>query len=204
MSKHHKHHHHHSEKSSHRHHHSTSVTSVDWKKKRLYHEGEKYVYESYGDGLTPCKWWRIGRHHIAHIVTSAGQNSRLDETLMRQSQKKVLDDEGKIFTAPEESASSDKEDSAPVADEEFKRDKHGRIRFYSVKDKTGKVRFFDLGCIEARGYPGCTAFSFFFGQRALVICEEEKVRRVMLEIARGMSKKALLRAIADLSSCSKS
>jgi hypothetical protein len=208
MSKHHKHHHHHSEKSSHRHHHSTSVTSVDWKKQRLYHDGEKYTYESFGNGLTPCKWWRIGRSGM-HIVTSAGEISDLDEVLLRQSQKKVLADEGKIFTAQEASASCEEDRSAsshdrklspwqkhtkagpPAKGKRIERTKYG-VRIWNVEGTT----YWDFCVNDSTKHPGNAAVRLTLPpprkdgkQFQMGIFDLEAMEAIRRELARGPQPK---------------
>jgi hypothetical protein len=80
------------------------------------------------------------------------------------------------------------------------RDRHGRLRFITVKDKNGKERYFDLVCRPASKFPGCVMFDYFIptGRRSLYILDKQNVRSLVLEQARGMSRKLLSKVIEDL------
>ncbi len=133
----------------------SSDSAMDLKKKRLYHQGEEYAFNSYTDDLTPCTWVRIkqrGTNGTSEQVTNQFEMEKLDVVLLRTA---VLEHENGrrtlgVIDPPDSDEDGDKDEEEetehtkpwqkhiqgpPAKGKRIERTKYG-IRVYSCDRKT--------------------------------------------------------------------
>jgi hypothetical protein len=129
------------ERHHHGHHHRGP--SVDLVKKRLYYDGETYKFDPYTEDMTPCNWWRIGKHGHRHLISMVYEAERLDGVLLRAIAMGQEAPESESSASASESAEEKRQTpwqkhmkgGPPAKGKRVERDKYG-VRVYSSDGKT--------------------------------------------------------------------